>query len=147
VKNQRRFRPAFRAIGLILALFLVPGLGHSNPVNGNGAVAERDGQHDFDFIFGRWKIHTRTRSLGSNMWTDYNGIGAYQKIWDGRAILNEFETDGKAGHIEGLGLQTYNPQSHQWSLYWVDSSDGILGVPLIGQLQRWPGRVLCSRQC
>jgi hypothetical protein len=129
------FRSAFQAIGLILALSLLPGLGHPNSAQDKGTVAERDGQHDFDFIFGRWKIHTRTHAHGSKTWSEYNGIGTYEKIWDGRAILNEFETDGQAGHIEGLGLQTYNPQAHQWSLYWVESSDGILGVPLIGQFK------------
>ena len=128
-------RSAFQAIGLILALSFLPALGRLNSGQENATLAERDGQHDFDFIFGRWKIHTRTRAHGSNNWSEYNGIGTYQKIWDGRAVLNEFETDGQAGHIEGLGLQTYNPQAHQWSLYWVDSSDGILGVPVIGQFK------------
>ncbi|HYL98394.1 MAG TPA: hypothetical protein VEZ90_05520 [Blastocatellia bacterium] len=135
-----RFRSDFQAIGLILALWPLSGLGQPGSAKENGTVAERDGQHDFDFIFGFWKIHTRTRARGSNTWTDYNGVGSYKKIWDGRAILNEFETDGPSGHIEGLGLQTYNPRSHQWSLYWVDSGDGILGVPLIGEFKEGQGQ-------
>src|SRR6185437_5694205 len=44
--------------------------------------------------------------------------------WDGKADIEQFETDGPAGHIEGLTLRTYNPQSQQWSLYWANSKDG-----------------------
>ena len=130
-----KLRPAFWAFGLIIALWSSSVLGHPNPGTENRIDAGRDGQHDFDFIFGRWKIHTKTRAHGSNKWTDYNGIGTYKRIWDGRAVLNEFETDGQAGHIEGLGLHTYNPKAHQWNLYWVDSGEGILGVPLVGEFK------------
>jgi len=101
-------------------------------------VAQRDGQHDFDFIFGRWKIHMKRRSHGSNgadTWTEFDGYGLYRRIWDGRANLNEFEADSPNGHIEGLTLRTYNPQTHQWSLYWASSRDGILAAPQVGEFR------------
>ena len=101
-------------------------------------VAQRDGQHDFDFIFGRWKIHMKRRSHGANgadTWTEFDGYGLYRSIWDGRANLNEFEADSPSGHIEGLTLRTYNPQTHQWSLYWASSRDGILAPPQVGQFR------------
>ena len=99
------------------------------------SVTQRDGQHDFDFIFGRWKIHLKRRvqsSTGSDTWTEFDGYGLYRKIWGGRANLNDFEADSPTGHVEGLTLRTYNPESHQWSLYWASSQDGILGAPEIG---------------
>jgi hypothetical protein len=34
-----------------------------------------------------------------------------------------------AGHIEGLTLRLYNPQTHQWSLYWANSKAGTLNLP------------------
>jgi len=97
---------------------------------------QRDGQHDFDFIFGRWKIHLQRRvhsSTGADTVTEFDGYGLYRKIWDGRANLNEFEADSPTGHVEGLTLRTYNPLTHQWSLYWASSRDGILDTPQIGQ--------------
>jgi hypothetical protein len=101
-------------------------------------VTQRDGQHDFDFIFGRWKIHMKRRSHGpggADTWTEFDGYGLYRRIWDGRANLNEFEADSPSGHIEGLTLRTYNPQTHQWSLYWASSRDGILATPQVGQFR------------
>jgi hypothetical protein len=100
------------------------------------AAAERDGQHDFDFIFGRWKIHLRRKQPGAGAtatWAEFEGYGVYRKVWDGRANLNEFEADSPGGHIEGLTLRTYNPNTRQWSLYWASSRDGILAQPQVGQ--------------
>jgi hypothetical protein len=105
------------------------------------APTERDGRHDFDFIFGRWKIHMRRRAASANgaTWTEFDGYGLYRKIWDGRANLNEFEADSPVGHIEGLTLRTYNPHTRQWSLYWASSRDGILATPQVGQFHAGVG--------
>jgi hypothetical protein len=97
------------------------------------AAAARDGQHDFDFLFGRWKIHLRRRQPAANAWAEFDGYGIYRKVWDGRANLNEFEAEGPDGHVEGLTLRTYNPGTRQWSLYWASSRDGILAPPQVGE--------------
>jgi hypothetical protein len=34
-----------------------------------------------------------------------------RKVWNGRSNLEEFEANGSAGHIEGLTLRPYNPNS------------------------------------
>src|SRR6185312_15681878 len=77
--------------------------------------AERDGQHDFDFELGSWKIHLKRRLhplTGSNTWVEFDGTSVTRKVWDGRAQLEEFEVDSPSGHIEGLTLRLYNPQTH-----------------------------------
>lgn len=105
-------------------------------------AAERDGQHDFDFIFGLWKIHLKRHvhaANGPDTWREFDGYGLYRKVWDGRANLNEFEADSPSGHVEGLTLRTYNPQTHQWSLYWASSQDGILDIPQVGQFHDGQG--------
>jgi len=99
---------------------------------------ERDGQHDFDFDFGTWKVHIRhlVHSLtGSHTWVEYDGTDVVHKIWNGRANLAEVEADGPAGHIEFLSLRLYNPESHQWSLNVANSADGVMNVPTIGEFK------------
>lgn len=99
-------------------------------------LTQRDGQHDFDFIVGHWKVHLKRReqsSAGADTWAEFDGYSAYRKIWDGRANLNEFEVQGTTGRIEGLTLRTYDPTTRQWSLYRANSQDGILGRPQVGQ--------------
>jgi len=96
------------------------------------AAVQRDGQHDFDFELGSWKIHLK-RLLhpltGANTWVEFDGTSVTHKVWDGRAQLEQFETDGQTGHIEGLTLRLYNPESRQWSLYWGTSKSGALALP------------------
>jgi len=109
---------------------------------GLGQSSDRDGQHDFDFLIGTWKLHLKRRLhplTGSDTWTEFDGVGFYQKVWDGRANVNEFEADSPTGHIEGLTLRTYNPQTHQWSLYWANSKDGILASPQVGEFKNGVG--------
>jgi hypothetical protein len=97
------------------------------------AVAEeRDGQHDFDFEFGHWKVHNR-RLLhpltGSNEWVDFDGTLVARPIWEGRANMDEFEADTPSGHQDGMTVRTYNPKSHQWYIYWTNSKSGSFGLP------------------
>lgn len=100
------------------------------------SAAARDGQHDFDFELGSWKIHLKKLEhplTGSNTWVEFDGTSVTRKVWDGRAQLEEFETDGvkgnSGGHIEGLTLRLYNRETRQWSLYWGTSKSGALAIP------------------
>ena len=70
---------------------------------------------------------------------EMNGTVAVRKVWDGRAWLEEIEADGPNGHWEGMTLFTYNPQAHQWSQNFVDSQNGVVTSPLIGDSS--PARV------
>jgi hypothetical protein len=125
------------------ALGVVCLLGDPQPVKCEGAAgsptvsptpAHRDGSHDFDFEIGAWKIHLKKLVhplSGSDEWVEFDGSSVTRKLWDGRANIEEFETDGKAGHIQGLTLRMYNPQSHQWSLYWGGATQGGLSLPAV----------------
>ena len=115
--------------GVVMACQSVPALAQS---------PSGDGQHDFDFEIGTWK--TRLSRLahplsGSTDWVRYEGTTVVRKVWSGRANLVELEVDGPAGHIEALSLRLYNPQSHQWSLNFSNSSGGTLAVPSIGEFR------------
>jgi hypothetical protein len=105
-------------------------------------VAADDGQHDFDFELGSWKIHLKKLLhplTGSGTWVEFDGTSVTRKLWNGRSQIEQFETDGAAGHIEGLTLRLYNPQSHQWRLYWANSKIGVLDPPRIGQFTNGVG--------
>ena len=106
---------------------------------------ERDGQHDFDFEIGTWKTHLKLSSrlghpfTGPNTWSEYQGTSVVWKIWNGRANMVELEVDGPTGHVEGLNLRLYNPQSHQWSLNFASSNGGAMSQPTIGEFRNGHG--------
>ena len=122
------------------------------------APPQSDAQHEFDFDIGNSKIHLsrlQDRLAGSTTWIEFDGTIVTRKIWNGRANLNQFEADSQTGHIEGLTLRLYNPQTRQWSIYWANSKDGILGTPMIGEFkdgrgefydqELWKGRAVYVR--
>jgi hypothetical protein len=109
---------------------------------GRQAAAQRDGQHDFDFEFGSWKVHIR-RLLkpltGSNTWVELEGTSIVRGVWDGRANLGELKVENATTHLEGLSLRLYNPESHQWNIHWANANDGRLGTAMVGQFTNGRG--------
>jgi hypothetical protein len=109
---------------------------------GKPNLQQRDGQHDFDFEFGEWKIQLKRRLkplTGSTTWVEYEGSSIVRKVWNGAANLGELNVSGPAGRIEGLSLRTYNPQSRQWNITWSNRADGAVGPPMVGQFQNGRG--------
>jgi hypothetical protein len=115
IMNGKHMRTYLMACSLVVILQPLQGLAQQNTGTGNGISKERDGQHDFDFELGLWKIHLRKLLhplTGSTTWVEFDGTSVTRKVWSGRSQIEEFETDSPAaGHIEGLTLRLYNPQS------------------------------------
>jgi hypothetical protein len=107
----------------------------------NSPGVQRDGQHDFDWAVGSWKIHLKRLVhplSGSNEWVEFDGTVVCRKVWDGKGEVEEFNVDSpeKHIHIQGLALRLYNPTSHQWRIYWANAAKGeIGGPPVVGEFK------------
>jgi hypothetical protein len=139
-----RFRACLLVCGLAFALQSLQGAPRENSdaLKTSLQFKESDGQHDFDFAIGKWTTHLSRLQhplTGSSTWLEYEGSSVVRKVWNGRASLEEFEANGTAGHIEGLTLRLYNPQSHQWNQSWSTSDDGTLSQPMIGEFKNSRG--------
>jgi hypothetical protein len=129
-------RSRFHAILLACAVAVQPAV-WSEPARADSqtAVAQRDGQHDFDFEIGTWKTNlSRLKNplSGSTTWVAYEGTTVVRSVMGGRANLVELTVDGPAGRIEGLSLRLYNPDTRQWSLNFASMNDGAMTTPTIG---------------
>ncbi|WP_149194621.1 hypothetical protein [Luteimonas suaedae] len=119
--------------GLVLALPL-PGASQ-NQEKAPLPVAERDGQHDFDFEFGTWTTHIKRLQnplSGATAWVEYEGTTTVRKLLDGRANTAELEVEGESGRIEGVALRLYDPQARQWRIHYANIADGELTGPVTG---------------
>lgn len=126
MNSTQRSRVARFLCSLVLAVL---------PLAGFAQPAAQGGPHDFDFEFGMWQAHLARLVhplTGSKEWTHLAGPSVVRKVWNGRANLGEIELDGPSGHIEGLSLRLYDPQTRQWSIRFSNSRDGELGEPMIG---------------
>ena len=134
----KKLQTLLLASSLIVLLLSLQGLAQMN----SDASKTRDVQHDFDFNIGAWNTHIKRLQdplTGSNTWVELNGTVVVQKVWNGRAQLEEIEADGTTGHFEGLTLFLYNPQSHQWSQNFASSGGGTLSVPTVGDFKNGRG--------
>jgi hypothetical protein len=143
--NQEAMMDARKCIGSYLLLCgvlmtLQPSDAHEQQKSNASSASPptvRDGQHDFDWDMGTWKTHQRRLMhplTGSTTWVEYNGTDVVRKFWDG-ANLGIVEADGPAGHLEILTLRLYDPQAHQWSIYFANSRTGTLSIPAIGEFK------------
>jgi hypothetical protein len=136
-------------VGTVLVAQALPGQqsAEASQTPNQKTATTRDGQRDFDFELGSWKIHLKRLVdplSRSTKWIEFDGTSVTRRVWDGRAQIEEFETDGAAGHIEGLTLRLYNPKSQQWSLYWANSKDGSMGgPPNVGEFRDGVGNFYC----
>jgi hypothetical protein len=100
--------------------------------------ALRDGLHDMDFALGKWRtdITSFKDPFGNpDAATHMSGTKTARPVWAGKAVIEEIEADGPNGHWEAANLFLYDPQAHQWSQNYVDSSDGHFDAsPGIGEL-------------
>lgn len=114
----------------------------------DSAATAHDGQRDFDFELGTWAIHIK-RLLhplsGSSEWASPEGYShIVRKVWDGRASLAELENDRPSRHFDGLMLRMYDPQSHQWRIYWGSSKTGAVDAPLVGHFDHGRGEFVVN---
>jgi hypothetical protein len=98
------------------------------------ASMQHDGQHDFDFLVGSWKIHLKRLVhplSGSTEWVEMDGTTVCRTIFDGRGEVEEFNVGNPEKHlqIQGLAVRLYNPSSHQWSIWWANGKDGVMYPP------------------
>lgn len=98
------------------------------PVDTNAAL------HDFDFLFGHWRVdHRKLRSRLTGC-TDWESFTSTQLCWPligGIGNVDESRRIDAApgeGHI-GATIRCLNLQTQLWSIYWVGARDGVLGVP------------------
>jgi hypothetical protein len=81
----------------------------------------RDGSHDFDFAFGTWRTHYRIlrhRLAGDHVWYDCYGTSVIRPFWGGSGNLEDGDLKCPNRYVGGMTLRTYDPSTHQWTLWW-----------------------------
>src|SRR5262245_50096358 len=135
MRLDRRGRATLWAACLSMAVVAT----HREAKGGGGMAVEpkpgRDGERDFDFLIGTWKVHNRRlsqRLAGSTTWEEFEGTSTTRSVWGGGANMDEYDATGPSGRIQGMTVRLYNPRSRQWSIYWANRANGVLDTPMIG---------------
>jgi hypothetical protein len=100
-------------------------------------AAEPPGVHDFDFIYGMWRMpnHKLTKRLaGSHEWVDFISCDEASPLPGGVGDIDYFKTNYWKDFV-GVTVRTYDPKTGLWRIYWVDNtfSAGIIQPPVVGK--------------
>ncbi|HUN36635.1 MAG TPA: hypothetical protein VMU95_31965 [Trebonia sp.] len=93
--------------------------------------------NDFDFFTGTWDVANRRRVDDfldpASEWEEFPAVSQAARHFDGRAHFDEisFPTKGYAG----LTLRLLDPETGQWSLYWVSKRTCAMEPPVTGQFK------------
>lgn len=129
------------AVGSVMA-GLAGAPGDSARGQGVAPPAVRDGARDFDFFMGSWNIRNRRLRnplTGSTSWYEFEGTVVARPVWGGAANVDEYEGMAPSGPIHGMTVRLYDPQSHQWRLYWANRTKGFLEPPMAGSFENGRG--------
>lgn len=131
--------PLRRISFALLALVLI--CAPSARAEGPPTLAERDGQHDFDWEFGAWNTQVRVRPPLSetSSWSEFRGLSLVRALATGRCNLVDLDIVGAERRIAGVSLRLYNPQTRQWSLNFANMADGALTAPVYGGFENGRG--------
>jgi hypothetical protein len=132
--GYRRRSLALWGVSIVLTIIPTPVASQSAPPQ--PPTSGPDGQRDFEFEIGTWVMHRRhlVHTHGdSATWVESQGdLHIVRKVWGGRASLGELEIASPTPHFAGSILHLYNPDTHEWRLYWASSADGTVSAPLVG---------------
>ena len=88
---------------------------------------------DFNFLAGHWDVSNRRlaqRGVGSQIWNEFPASMSARLHLSGLVNTDEihFSTQGWSG----MTLRVFDLERRQWSIYWINSAEGVLSPPVIG---------------
>jgi hypothetical protein len=93
---------------------------------------------DFNFLFGKWRIHNRVlsqRLCGAHEWCEFpatfecRSLGVLGNVGHYRSVCN-------GEPMEGVSLRLYNPHTGEWTMRWADTPrPGCIQPPVVGRFE------------
>ena len=113
------------------------------------ATSNLSGLHDFDFLFGEWRVHSRRlkeRLTGSADWEEFDGTIVCRKYMDGAANVDDTVFHTPQGIYRGVAPRAYDPKTGQWAIWWIDGRNpfGSVDPPVKGRFVNGVGTFLAD---
>ena len=89
--------------------------------------------HDFDFLAGDWKVRNRrlvTRLRSASDWIEFPATSRCEPRLGGGANIEQLDFPSLG--FSGLTLRLFDIAQSRWSIYWINSRDGVLTPPVMG---------------
>jgi hypothetical protein len=92
---------------------------------------------DFDFEFGRWKVHHRRlkeRLVCCDDWEEFNGSSQTQAVLGGNGNVEDNLLEFPGGSYRAIALRAFDIGTRTWAIWWLSANDPHrLDVPVVGK--------------
>ncbi|HEU4664963.1 MAG TPA: hypothetical protein VFS55_13125 [Dokdonella sp.] len=133
-------KPIRIAFGLTIAAALAcaPPARASQDVPKPTIQEDMSGLHDFDFLVGEWRVHSRRLKevlASSHDWYEFDGTIRSWPLMEGRANVDDTVFNLPTGVYRGVAPRAYDPKTGQWAIWWIDGRNpfGNLDPPVKGR--------------
>ena len=95
-------------------------------------------KHDFDFFEGKWNVHNKklkTRLNNCVEWIEFESTQEMYSILNGIGNIDNFLATFDGQPFEGMTVRLFSPKTKLWSIYWADSNEGKLDLPVTGSFE------------
>lgn len=93
------------------------------------------GLGDWDWLVGRWKVRhhrLKERLAGSHEWEDFDGTSQEWLTLGGYGTIDDNVIELPGGTYRAMGFRAYNPETRQWSIWWLDARRQTIDPPVRG---------------
>ena len=109
-------------------------------------TTELDGRHDFDFLFGEWRIANRKLDdpfAEEPKWLEFEATSEARPILDGLGNVDLYTAPDfpSRGRYHGFSLRLFDPGEQVWKIWWASTYlPGELDTPVVGRFEDGVGR-------
>ena len=110
-----------------------------------------DGSHDFDFIYGRWRVQNRRLDdpldERASDWSEFEATAEARPILGGLGNVDTFHAPTFPGRPEyhGLAVRLFDAESGVWRIWWASTvGQGQLDTLLVGRFRDGIGTFECD---
>src|SRR5690348_14413420 len=135
--------PAICALLITSASSLQVYASQDKPPDQNGM--DLSGLHDFDFLIGEWRVHSRKlkeRLVGSHEWEEFDGTIRSVKTLNGFGNVDDTVFNMPSGDYRGMAPRAYDPKTGFWAIWWIDARNphGAVDPPVKGKFENGVGK-------
>lgn len=91
--------------------------------------------HDWDWLVGSWNVRHRRlkeRLAGCTEWQEFNGTCHMVPTLAGLGNMDDNWLDLPSGAYRAMGIRAFNPDTRQWSIWWLDARVQTIEPPVRG---------------
>jgi hypothetical protein len=111
-------------------------------------IRDKSPNHDFDFIFGSWRVRHRRlkdRFAQCDDWEEFSGTATAQPLLGGLGNVDDNVLDLPGGAYRAVTLRAFDPKTQTWAIWWLDGRNPHhLDVPTIGSFAEGTGTFLAD---